>query len=368
VSDADAASAWQRQPPAAADLELPRGQNPRLEALATDWMQQAPATGPRAAAARLAAAERWFRRQPFRYTLQPGTLPPRAPLDAFLFERREGFCGHFASAFTALMRAAGVPARVVSGYQGGAWVQPLGGTGYLELRQADAHAWSEVWLAGEGWRRVDPTTWVPAGAEARGRERLAAGPLLWLQRQWWGLDLAWSRLWLGFDRQGQAELLRRLLGERQAWAGALALSGTALALAVGVAVLAWLRRHGSPTAADPWRRELDRALKSFAARGMAPQAGETLPAFAARLERRWPALANELGSFVGLYQWQRFTAPAALGNGNGEGAGAGAPSRPREQAWQLMLRRRRLEDRLRQLDAAERRGRPWRGTKEGPLG
>jgi hypothetical protein len=270
---------------------------------------------------RLAAAESWFRTQPFRYSLLPGTLPERSPLDAFLFERRVGFCGHYASAFTALMRAAGVPARVMSDYRGGDWVVPVGGTGYLDLRRGDAHAWSEVWLQGEGWRRVDPTAWIsggelpgesvrpgnPGGGAAQAAGGLSrGGPLGWVVRQWWGLDLAWARWWLGFDGEGQEALLRRLLGERREGLGVVVLAAAALGLAVGVAAMGWLR--GRREATDPLRRELDRLLLACGRRGMAPLAGETLPAFAARLQRRWPQLAAELSQFVGLYQQQRYGA------------------------------------------------------------
>ena len=129
---------WRDRPPGPVDRELPRGLNSRLETLGRSWASLGPPP------ARLAAAERWFREQPFRYSLSPGTLPQAAPLDSFLFEQRIGFCGHYASAYAALMRAAGVPARVVSGYRGGEWVQPLGGPGYLELLQSDAHALSLI--------------------------------------------------------------------------------------------------------------------------------------------------------------------------------------------------------------------------------
>jgi hypothetical protein len=200
----------------------------------------------------------------------------------------------------------------------------VGGTGYLDLRRGDAHAWSEVWLPEEGWLRVDPTTWIaggelpgeaaaadPAGggAEAGGSGRRRGGPLGWVVRQWWGLDLAWARWWLGFDAEGQEALLRRLLGERREGLGVVVLLAAALGLAVGVAGLGWLRGRREP--ADPLRRELDRLLLACRRRGMPARAGETLPAFAARLERRWPRMATELRDFVALYQQQRF-APEVL--------------------------------------------------------
>jgi transglutaminase-like putative cysteine protease len=304
LTDSGTGEDWRRQPPGPIDLALPLGENPRLEALAAGWQRLG------SDRERLDAAERWFRLQPFRYTMEPGPLPRQAPLDSFLFETRLGFCGHYASAFTSLMRAAGVPARVVSGYRGGRWVEPLGGTGYVDLRQADAHAWSEVWLQGEGWRRVDPTPWAEGGpladAAVAGASRSGTGPWGWLQQQWWGLDIAWARWWLGYDGERQEALISRLLGDRRQWLGLVVLLGVALGLAGGVGGLGWLgrRRQG-----DPLRLELERALRILARQGVMPRAGETLPGFAHRLAQRRPALAAPLGAFVELYQRQRFAAP-----------------------------------------------------------
>ncbi len=300
---------WRTQPPGLLDLVLPRGENPRLEALAATWGRLG------SDRERLEAAAAWFRQQPFRYTLEPGTLPRQAPLDHFLFESRLGFCGHYASAFTTLMRAAGVPARVVSGYRGGQWVQPVGGIGYMDLRQADAHAWSEVWLQGEGWQRVDPTAWSAgdslARAQADGRNRAGAASWDWLQQQWWGLDIAWARWWLGYDSEQQQALVRRLLGDQRHLLGLVVLLAVAVSLAASLGGLQWLgRRRGG----DPLRLELERTLRAFARHGMAPQPGETLPAFAQRLAQRWPALAGRLQEYVGHYQRQRFAGtPSRMG-------------------------------------------------------
>ena len=292
---------WRSAPPGPIDLVLPRGENPRLEALAAPWGRLS------SDRERLNAAAGWFRSQPFRYTLEPGVLPRQAPLDHFLFETRLGFCGHYASAFTTLMRAAGVPARVVSGYRGGQWVQPVGGTGYVDLRQADAHAWSEVWLQGEGWQRVDPTTWADGDSLARegasGADRAGTTPWDWLQQQWWGLDIAWARWWLGYDSEQQQALVQRLLGDQRHLLGLVVLLAVAISLAASLGGLGWLgRRRGG----DPLRLELERTLRAIARHGMAPQAGETLPVFAQRLEHRWPALTGPLNAFVAHYQQQRF--------------------------------------------------------------
>jgi transglutaminase-like putative cysteine protease len=325
IAAAREASAWRVRPPAAADLALPPGTNPRLEALGALWGRQ-PTTQ-----LRLQVARDWFRSQDFRYTLQPGTLPDRAPLDVFLFERRRGFCGHYASSFTALMRAAGVPARVVSGYRGGRWVVPIGGEGYLDLRQSDAHAWSEVWIPEQGWRMIDPTLWIAPEAIEEVR-RTGSGPLEWLRQQWWGLDLVWTRWWLGFDRAGQEALLRRLLGPLLPWLGAVVLVALALALLGSLTVLRLLQGRPRP---DPSRHQLQALLRCLARRDLVPGPGETLGRFMARAEQRLPELAPELRQFAGLYARQRFARP-------GE---AGAPERATVR--QLGRLRRVMERRLR---------------------
>jgi transglutaminase-like putative cysteine protease len=302
---------WRRQPPSAIELALPWGENPRLEAQAAEWRRLG------SDREKLDAAERWFRDQPFRYSLEPGPLPPQAPLDHFLFETRLGFCGHYASAYTTLMRAVGVPARVVSGYRGGQWVQPVGGTAYLDLRQADAHAWSEVWLQGEGWRRVDPTPWAegdPLAGGTAGSSRGAAWvPLGWLQQQWWGLDIAWARWWLGYDSERQNALINRLLGQQRQWLGLVVLLAVSASLAASLGGLGWLARRRKGI--DPLRLELERTLRVFARHGMVPLKGESLFGFAARLERQWPWLAAPLAAFVTLYQQQRFAAAPSRSGG-----------------------------------------------------
>ena len=130
-------------------LRLPANFNPRTQALATQWRQRYGSDD----AAIVQAALTLFHDGGFRYTLAPAPLG-RDSVDDFLFDTHEGFCEHYSSAFTVLMRAAGIPSRVVTGYQGGYW-NKFGD--YLLVRYSDAHAWSEVWLAGRGWVRIDPT-------------------------------------------------------------------------------------------------------------------------------------------------------------------------------------------------------------------
>ncbi len=152
-------------------------------------------------------------RADFVYTLD-AELPVRDAVDQFLFQTRSGYCEHFSSAFTVLMRAAGIPARVVTGYVGG-YRNPLGG--YWVVRRMDAHAWAEVWLEGRGWVRVDPTAAVaPERIYDTLEQRVAAGGVLdalsmdnlgdladWMRR-------GWNDWVLGFDAARQQALLRPL--------------------------------------------------------------------------------------------------------------------------------------------------------------
>ena len=310
LTASDRPPAWQRQPASRSDLTFAAGSNPQLEALAEGWRQQL------APAQRLAAAQALFQEQPFRYTLQPPALGDVAPLDQFLFSTRAGFCEHFASAFTDLMRAAGVPARVVVGYQGGSWVpRNLWGRGYLEVLQQDAHAWSEVWLADRGWVRIDPTAWVaPARIQGGLRSGLAGQwadlgllrqGLPWLRpltRSWNKLDLAWSQL-LQYDQASQDALMLRWLGPFRSWQGMVLVVGLALALALAVGILGLLRPSPQP---NRQRRRLDRSLGRLAPFQLVPQPGETLPAFCRRAADRWPELAPSLQRLQDSYERLRF--------------------------------------------------------------
>ena len=276
----DKVAALQPRPPIPSERLSPPDSLPRLKTLARQFRQLP--TGRE----RLEAVEGWFRRHPFRYSLQPGAV---ADLDAFLFDQQVGFCGHYASSLAALMRAADVPARVISGYQGGHVVQPLSGSPYLELRQSDAHAWVELWLEGEGWQRVDPTLWattpgLPAAvaAEPGQRQEEQVSWWRWLQWQWWGLDLAWTRWWLSFDQTSQQALLQMLFGAQLRWLGvAVVVSGLA-ALLAGWLLIRLALRPRSPLA---------QSLRLLAHRGVEPLQGESFPHLCRRAARMQPDLA-----------------------------------------------------------------------------
>ncbi len=133
-------------------LQLPKTRNPRLTELARSFRE-----GAETDTQVVQACLDYYVNNGFIYTLAPGDLNPERPMEDFLFNVRQGFCEYYSSTFTYLMREAGIPARMIVGYQGGEF-NPAGD--YLVIRQSDAHAWAEVWLDGEGWRRVDPTTMV----------------------------------------------------------------------------------------------------------------------------------------------------------------------------------------------------------------
>lgn len=154
--------------------ELPDDFNPRSVALAQQWRRNLHDDN-----AIIATALSLFHEQ-FYYTLSPPLLG-RDSVDDFLFETRKGFCEHFASSFTFLMRAAGIPARVVTGYQGGYYNEA---GNYLVVRQSEAHAWSEVWLEGRGWVRVDPTASVSPQRVQLGAQAAAGESARWYQAEW----------------------------------------------------------------------------------------------------------------------------------------------------------------------------------------
>lgn len=183
----------------------------------------------------------------FTYTLRPPILGKHT-VDEFLFDTKRGFCEHFSSAFTVLMRAAGIPARVVTGYQGGE-LNPLGD--YVAVRQSDAHAWSEVWLQGRGWVRIDPTSAVsperiernldqaiPAGENPRFLLRRHSELLTQLGLVWDSINNRWNEWILGYGPEMQ-NLFLNYLGIQNTKAYNLVLILT-ITLAVCLAIIAFI--------------------------------------------------------------------------------------------------------------------------------
>ena len=285
-------------------LQLPEEGNPRSRALARDLVARH--GDPQAIAQAMLTM---FREQPFVYTLDPPKLAENA-MDEFLFETRRGFCEHYASAFTLVMRAAGVPARVVTGYQGGEF-NPLGG--YLIVRQSDAHAWSEIWIEGRGWLRVDPTAAVAPERIERGLigamgelepvpGRLRDASKLWLQASlgWDTLNDFWNERVVRYNAARQLDLLERLGVDDPDWR-TLGLGMAASLAAFFVALSAYLAWRFRPPARDWPARLHDVVRRRLVRRGLRPQPSEGPVAFLERAAAACPDLAADLVRIRAVY-------------------------------------------------------------------
>lgn len=276
---------------------LPEDSNPRTRELAREMRRAAPDE-----AAYIDAVLGMFREQDFFYTLEAPLLG-RDPVDEFLFESRRGFCEHYASAFAVLMRAVGIPARIVLGYQGGE-LNPLGE--YLIVRQADAHAWVEVWLGKAGWVRVDPTASVAperiengmsaarlAGIGARWGMTMPSRFLHRLQLTWDAFNARWNDWILGYGPENQGLFMQWLGMERPTWRKMALVLVACVAALTAVTSFLLLRRCRPPrkdAAARLYARFVRRA-------GLAPGTGETPGAYARRLASAGlaaPGLAAEI--------------------------------------------------------------------------
>jgi transglutaminase-like putative cysteine protease len=272
-------------------LRLPPGLNPRSRELAASWQNQFKSAEMISNAALL-----HFRQEDFFYTLQPPLLGAHA-VDEFLFETQSGFCEHFASAYVFLMRAAGVPARVVGGYQGGE-INPV--DGYLTVRQSDAHAWAEIWLADRGWVRIDPTAAVAPSRIERGIEaalpaddplpaliRIDADWLRDLRNRWEAANNAWNQWVLGYNPQRQREMLGRIGFKEADWREMSAVMAILCAITLlGVTLWTLLQRRRETPAQRLWRQFCQRLARL----GMPRAAWEGPLAFAARVSRQRPEL------------------------------------------------------------------------------
>ncbi|ACR11249.1 transglutaminase domain protein [Teredinibacter turnerae T7901] len=288
------------------NLLLPVKVNPRARELAQQWRDAG--LGPEAMIEQALA----FYRANLTYTLRPPVLDDNT-VDRFLFDSQRGFCEHFASSFVFLMRAAGIPARVVVGYQGGEYRAE---GDYLVVRQSDAHAWAEVWLAGKGWRRVDPTAAVAPeriessllDALSSDESSLVGGALLRLRgmamvallqakmEEW---DYLWQMRVMGYDSANQAGFLSRLLGGTDPWRVGLFFSGTiggllALYYLLSIWVFKRVRRA-------PHDQLIVRALEKMARSGCERLTGETLTQYSHRVAMQLPSLSEPWQKVATIY-------------------------------------------------------------------
>ena len=300
-------SGYQRQ----LNLQLPQG-NPQVRTLAAELRLNN--SDDRHFAQ---AAMRYFAGHGFSYTLEPPPLQGSDQIDDFMFGSRRGFCAHFASSFTFLMRAAGIPARMVTGYLGGEYHAD---GNYLSLYQFDAHAWSEVWLDNR-WQRFDPTLMVapdrlsrsiddilPA-AETRLRDPFSLTSyrnlLLFAQLHQYlaAIDYRWTSWVLNYNNQSQEKLLRELFGHH-IWGRLFAMLG-GLFLVIGVALgIHWLARQRVKQ--DPLVQAYLQACRRLAQRGFIRQHDETPQAFVQRLQAANHPVAPIMQQLTGHYVAARY--------------------------------------------------------------
>lgn len=316
-------------------LAPPPEVDPGVRALAATWRDRAEAAGDPGAAGIATAGLAWFTEQGFTYSLEPGVI--EGDLVAGFLARRRGFCGHYSAAFTLLMRLAGVPARVVIGYRGGEWNEP---GGFLVVRQAHAHAWSEIWLEDERrWQRIDPTAAVTGtdtrriaseGAQAIDGDAAAGAWSRSLRdaRQWWDwVNATWENWMFRFDAGAQERLRERLgIGGLGRLGATVVAVGAAL---TAVAALAFLLRRRRPRR-DPARILYDRWCARLAAAGCVRAPDEGPHAFAARAAVALPTLAEEIAAVTGAYVAARYApgGPDAIGRLRAAvRAAGGAPAR-----------------------------------------
>jgi transglutaminase-like putative cysteine protease len=294
----------------ARSLQIPEGDlNPRTAALAAE-LRAAAATDMDYAVAVL----RHFREQPYYYTLTPPALGD-ASIDEFMFTTREGFCGHYAGSFVYMMREAGIPARVVVGYQGGEY-NPF--EDYTLVYQYNAHAWAEVWIEGEGWVRFDPTAAVaperitlgvesffqdqPGFMEDAGFSMMRFRDTQWLNTlrlRLEGLDYAWNRWVVSYDENMQMELLGDWFGDNARQGLLIALGST---IALFFVFAGWfLLRHGQGTRHDPATRVYLSLLNELARSGVPRRRGEGPVDYCGRVASERPDLAADLREVTDLY-------------------------------------------------------------------
>jgi hypothetical protein len=248
------------------------------------------------------------------YSLEPQPLGPDA-VDELLFRTREGFCGHYASAFATLMRAAHVPARVVTGYLGGEW-NPIGE--FFEVRQADAHAWVEAWLPGRGWTRIDPTAVVAPERLRRGMLELmpdafsASERLLyrsaWLNgllQRWEAANAWWGDHVVKFNYASQLDVLARL-GIRTPDARYLGF-GFMTALLLWLALSAWyIGRKARPPAPDALARAYLALCRKLARAALAREPHQGPLDYAQLIGARRPDLQASVAALCARYAQLRY--------------------------------------------------------------
>ena len=295
------------------NLALPPSGNPRSRQLAQQWKEQY--ADPQQL---IRVAMNYFREQPFDYTLRPPPLSTDG-IDDFLFTTRAGFCAHYASSLAFLLRSAGIPTRLVTGYLGGEYHAT---EGYVSVHQFDAHAWVEAWLPG-GWQRLDPTLMVAPDRVTMGLDELmrdqgflAQDPLsLARYRQipllnnlrllLADLDYQWTVWILNYNSSAQQDLLKRWLADGLGGRIALLVGGSLLAILIAGGI-GWLYRPRQRL--DPQLQLYQQACQRLARSGWPRQADETPLQYVARLAQIGHPATATMRQLTLRYLQLRYTA------------------------------------------------------------
>ncbi|MCB1607070.1 MAG: DUF3488 domain-containing transglutaminase family protein [Xanthomonadales bacterium] len=287
-------------------LALPPGLNPRTAALVQQWLQES-AGDP---AQLVQRALRYFRNEPFYYSLETQEFGTVHRVDEFLFDFRVGFCQHYASSFVVMMRSAGIPARVVTGFHGGYY----NFDGFLIVRNSNAHAWAEVMLPGRGWVRVDPTAAVAPERVDPNAAALLADPSWetgsWLTRMKMSLDAVgtwWNQAVLAFDLKRQQSMLAQM-GLTGGWEQrAMVMVGAVIAVGAVVGLIMWApwRRRQTPLASTYARFE-----RLVASRGAQRPTSMGALSFAHLVSAQIPIAAPTVMAFTDVYLQARFASAA----------------------------------------------------------
>jgi len=295
-------------------LGLPANIAPRSRSLVQTWQQQYD-SHPEL----IQRALEFFRTEEFYYSRQPPLLFDD-PVDEFLFQTRKGYCEHFASAFTVMMRQAGIPARVVTGYLGGE-MNPL--ADYMIIRQSDAHAWSEVWIADQGWIRIDPTSVIPPERIESAADLLRRQPqdsrqrrlieLNWMGQSvrqaryaWDAVNNRWNQWIVGFNEKRQLDLLTSLGMPNINWRGMTLLLFSLLAGILLLFGLYLFRRDNPPL--DPANQLYQRFLDKIEKLGFTKQDNESALTFARHIKSNRQDLAKEVDYITHVYNKLRYAA------------------------------------------------------------
>jgi transglutaminase-like putative cysteine protease len=294
------------------DLDLPPGFNPRTLEWAAALRRDPRYAGADARTLARAVLQQ-IRTGGYTYTLAPGEYTGRDAIDQFWFDRKEGFCEHFAAAFVVIMRALDVPARVVTGYQG---AEPLPVDDYYVVRQSAAHAWAEYWQAGSGWERADPTAAVAPeriqrSVQLRPQPGLVAGAIATvspellegLRDAWEAVNNRWNQWVLNYARGNQIDLLKDLGFASPSWEDvAMLLIASLSSLALVGALWAWWDRHR----VDPWTRQMQRLRSALGAIGIAAAAHDPPRRLAQRVTARFGEAGAPLVALLERLERQRY--------------------------------------------------------------